>query len=241
MTSLLLLAALAGSNDAVAAKGPKMWGVGPSISTQVFPPSVPSTNPKFDNWGDEIEGTAIGTAYADEKGRLNKDKYPGVAGDFQLGAKAMVYFNDEWRVGLRPNIGMGKNFSSFNMNVELDKILFTGSGMAAFMGGGLGMGRMKFKSHEDDGSDYTLGNYIARLHAGGYYKLKKQAIELSLYTKIPFAYRQELHVEDESFGLNAGLNPVQYFAIGIEATVYFGDFVSKNPKKKGKKGKKRRG
>jgi hypothetical protein len=238
MNSLFLLAALAGPNDAVAAKGPKMWGVGPSISTQVFPPSIPNSRSKFDNWKDDMENTAVGEAYADENGKLQEGKYPGVQGDFQLGAKAMVYFNDEWRMGVRPNFGMGKNFSSWNVNLEIDKILISSGGMNAFMGGGLGMGRMKFTSAEEDDSYYNLGNYIARIHAGGYYAFKKQAVELSLYAKFPFAYRQVLHVGEEEYGLNSGFNPVQYFAMGLELSVYFGDFVMKNPKKK-KRGKKK--
>lgn len=244
MTSFLLLAALAGSTDAEAAKsGPNMWGVGPSIGTQVFPPSIPNSRSKFADWGDEVEGTAIGNTYADDKGKLNEEMYPGVQGDFQLGAKGVIYFTDDVRIGLRPNIGMGKNYSAWNVNIEADKILFGGSGMFVFAGGGLGMGRMKYSSATDD-SYYNLGNYIARLHTGAYYKAKKQAYEVSLYTQIPFAYRQTLHVDsDTEFALNSGLNPVQYFAIGLEFTAYFGDFVAKNPKKKKnkKKGGKKRG
>jgi hypothetical protein len=237
MNPLLLALALSSTDANAKDMAPPMWGIGPTLSTLVFPFNHPISLPTVQ---DEALVDGVTDPYVNTEGVLNTmsdDQFHDVRGDAALGFRGVIYFNNEWRAGMRGNLGFGKDYSSGLFGLEVDKILFSDGRLNAFAGAGIGLGSMKFKS--DDGNAYVKApQYPIRGQVGGLYKLNKSAIELSFFLQIPISGRATLYIEPENGDSTEietrNLNPISYMSGGLELAYYFGDFKQREGKKKGK-------
>ncbi|MCB9778015.1 MAG: hypothetical protein H6742_05585 [Alphaproteobacteria bacterium] len=218
MTPLLLLAALAGGSDAHAAsEGPWMWGVGPSLGTIVYPGRFPSKLPDAYN---ELEGQ--------------------VRGDGILGVHGVLYIDGENRIGSHLDLGLGKGFNSIAWTLEYERILVRGNGIHVFGGGGLGFGSYTLTDVEEPKiGSLTTPTYEVRAQFGALYKQKTTAEELAFFVKVPLNGNPTFTPAGggERVDAEGGGN---WFHVGLQATVYFGDWTKpKSDKKKGNKKKAR--
>ena len=236
---LVALALTAGTADA----GPYMWGVGPSISTMVMPGEHPLSWPvakKVDG-----ERPAIAPYGNNDSGKLSEPYFEKVRGDVSLGAKGLFYLNKDWRGVAHGQLGFGSNYRSSQLSLGIDKIIGGESGAFAFVGGGLGVGSMKWDSTQDS-AELKVKHFPLKGQVGGYYKINgKSAIELSIFAQLPMPSLQTLTTDDGTeIDMGVGLNPLAFTHFGVELTGYFGDFKAKGGggkkkgKKKGKKGRR---
>ena len=237
LPALLLLA----GTDAQAASGLHMWGAGPSLSTIAWPGAYPNSFPKS-------------TQDGDPNPRNNLDS---VKGDAALAGRGLIYLSNQQRIGTRLNLGFGDGYRATTLTIEYEKSIFRQDNINVFVGGGIGVGKLKFDQNEN--GTLSTNTYNTRLQIGAIYRDKQgrknaaddRAYEIALFaTPIGFngpeTYEYgDVTVQDpdsaSTFAFltsddsdNQKLNGSLYNpTIGIEVSVLFGDFTS--PKKKKKK------
>jgi len=203
---LALLVALTAATADAGSGGPYMWGVGPQVSTIAYPGRYPASFPKKTSGLEEVKG------------------------DMGVGARGVLYLDKFARFGGRVQKGFGPGFSSVALTGEYDQILGGSNAVYAFVGGGLGVGQLKFDS--DEGGTLKVPDYVFRGHVGGYYREKTRAYEISMFAQICLPGVQDYTAPDtETTQVKGGF----YSHLGVEATVYFGDFKPPSSKKKKKK------
>jgi hypothetical protein len=211
-----------------------MWGIGPSIQSVMYPFEFPTAFPKL---GDDAPASLNG--HTDEKGRITT--LDAARGDLTVGAKGTVWMNREFRASGQLLVGSFGGTGIREFSLQADKIFFSESRGHAFFGGGVGFGRMKFDgSYNEEATSLTNRNYNARVHVGGIYRMKKQAVEVALFFKPSVNALQEYQVEslEEPIAASGGF----YWHGGLEATYYFGDFTQRQAGQGGKnRGGKRGG
>lgn len=211
MALLSLVLCLAGEAHA----GVTMWGVGPTVSTVLYPIRYPKAFPKA----------------ADDLGW----SYDGSRGDFSLGAHGIFYVDMDSRLGARAGVGWGAGWSHRWIDVEYERIFTSDSGFHLLGGVGLGLGQDGFTDTVDNQLDASF--FMGRADFGGIYRDKVRAYELDLYAQysVVAEHRFTPAGSEESEVIKGAGS--RYPAIGVEATVYFGDFTPpKSGKPKGGKG-----
>ena len=198
--------------------GPLMWGVGPTVSTIAAPARFPTSFPK-----EVKEDTDLAQ----------------VRGDIAFGAEGVLYLRKKKRVAGHATLGTGNDgYRSVQLSIEYDQFLLEDNRVGAFYGAGLGVGRMTF-GDDDTNAELKMGTYNLRGDLGGIYRDKTRAYELGLFAELIIpgiqTYTKADGTEEEVGGfLSSGFYPY----LGVEATVYFGDFKAPNKNKKSKKDKK---
>lgn len=243
MLSLLTLALGLGAPEAHAQNSPFMWGVGPTMSTIVFPGQHPLNFPKL----------AAEDAARVPAGDLNdNDRIDGldnVGGDANLGLRGLVYFDRTWRAAARFHmVDFASNYNNLDLTFEVDKMMINEGKLGAYAGAGLGFGTMRFGDAESD-AELKVNTYNVRGHVGGIFRLKKAAIEAGAFAALPLPGRGVYTPSDGSdqaeiigvLGTEQGGGGGNYWNLGLEFTVYYGDFIPPKKKNKKKKGKKNRG
>ncbi len=207
MLSLLALALSAPTF--AASEGPWMWGAGATLGTIVYPGRFPLKLPKE---YDGLEGM--------------------VRGDAILGLHGVMYLNGDHRLGTHLDFGTARGFNSLSWTLEYERIFLRDSGIHLFGGGGLGFGSYSL-SDEEIGTLRTP-TYEVRAQAGALYKQKVTAEELSIFVKVPFNGNPTFTSPGgDKVDAEGGGN---WLHVGIQATVYYGDFTSKKGKGGGKGG-----
>lgn len=241
----LALSSTAHANDLA----PPMWGVGPTLSTILLPGNYPSTLPRL-----KSGETAPKDLLDENEKTLSDDYFSQVRGDAAIGVRGLIYANRTWRGALRGQLGFGSNYTSRQLTLEVDKSLLNEGRISAFVGGGIGIGGMTFKSENPEVAEgveqidynalYKAQTYPLRVHAGGDYRLNKYMIEMSLFGQLPLPGNQTLYYDDkdgvaQEAQIGIGFNPLQYVQLGFEISGYWGDFKTREGQGgKGKKGKK---
>ena len=236
----LVTAVLGLASGTAHAQSPFMWGVGPTIGTIAYPGQYPNRWPKLS----EYDAAVLSDDVGDNRRLTSLD---AVGGDAQVGARGVIYFNSSWRGAVRTHLfALGQNFNNLDVTFEVDKIIFKESKFGAYAGAGLGFGSMKFGA-EDSDAELKLNTYLLRGQVGGIYRLKKAAIEAGFFLQPVFPGLQTYTAADGTEAQIAGLLSLGeagggggYWNFGLEATVYFGDFIPPKKKKSKKKGKKRK-
>ncbi len=207
MLALLLTALLAA--PAQAESGPWMWGVGPTLGTIVYPGRFPAELNAYDS---ALEGQ--------------------VRGDVITGAHGVFYIDGQNRLGSHVDLGFGKGFNSVAWTLEYERIFVRGNGIHVFGGGGLGFGSYTIKDVDDRASvgKVNTPTYEIRAQVGALYKQKQTAEELSFFVKLPFNGNPRATADDGTKSdINNGGN---WFHVGLQATVYFGDWTQPKSSKK---------
>ncbi len=198
----LILAALTAA-PAHADSGPWMWGVGPTLGTIVYPGRFPASLGDYP----ALEGK--------------------VRGDVITGAHGVVYLDGSNRLGSHVDLGIGSGYTSAAWTLEYERILVRGGGIHVFAGGGLGFGSYTLK---DDAGKLHTPTYELRGQVGALYKQKQTAEELSVFVKLPFngnpTYTPTGGTKADA--TNAG----NWFHVGLQATVYFGDWTMPSSERK---------
>lgn len=197
----LLTALLAA--PAHADSGPWMWGVGPTVGTVVYPGRFPA---------------AVPDAYAELDGK--------VRGDVILGGHGVIYIDGDNRLGSHVDLGLASGYNSVAWTIEYERIFVRGSGIHVFAGGGLGFGSYTLK--DEDLGKLRTPTYELRAQAGALYKQDFTAEELTIFVKLPFNGNPVFTpTGGDKVDAEGGGN---WFHIGLQGTVYFGDFKVKDNK-----------
>ena len=214
LNALNLLVALSGSAEA--ADAAYMWGVGPSVSTVFYPTRFPGSFPR---------------ELAEDKYDWDFDLRPG---DVEFAAKGLFYLDMDRRLSARVGLGGGPGWYTRWFDVDFDRMLSGSSGFHTFLGAGGGLGKDRFT--DTDGDQLETSFFLVRAQFGGIYRNKTQAYELGLFG----AYHLPLEHLYDPAGAQTEIKGAgsRYGQVGLEASVYFGDFKPPSSKKK-KKGKKK--
>jgi hypothetical protein len=220
------------SSPAFAGSSPWMWGVGPTLSAVVFPSFIPGSYPlalpqNKDN--------------ADLSPRDNLEKADGVYG---IGGRGVLYLKNRHRLGARLKLDLGEGFRSTGLTFEYDQSFFREGQVNMFIGGGFGFATLRFP--QGDAGSLETNELRIRGQVSGTYRYTRgkpnkaddigfdAAIFATLGLHGPEKYTlgdQTVEDDDEfSFSLEddgegkltgALYNPT----IGLEVTVFFGDFT----------------
>lgn len=219
LSLLTLLAA-----PAHAEQGPYMWGVGPNLGTMIYPGEFPAYYPKVDI----AEGETV-AGLADN----DRPEFEQVRGDLIVGARGVMYLDKMSRFGARLNMGLGEGYRALNFTAEYDFLPVDKNGLSSFVGAGAGFGNMRFEA--EDVGELKLATYIFRGQAGLLYRNKTQAYEANVFVQVDLPGGSRFtSIDDVEY--ETGFK--SYGMIGVEGTIYFGDF---RPPTEGKKKKKKKG
>ena len=219
---LLLLSTLLPS-VAEAKSGPYMWGVGPTVNTIVLPGRHPVGVPK-----------AVKVENDDGKlvNPLDETKT-----DIGLGVRGVMYMKRTQRFGAHAWYSMGEgNYRSPNLVVTYDFAGEADNGMTVI--GGLGGGFGKQKWDTSGVGELSMATYILRAQGAFNYRTKANCYEFGAFVNLnlPGVQTWDEDDKDDDVTVRGGFYPT----VGIEGTVFFGDF--RPPKKGGgKRGKKKGG
>jgi hypothetical protein len=214
---LMLLSLL---SPAEAGSAPYMWGVGPTINTIVYPGSHPLSFP---------------SETRDEE--TNKTLLDKTKGDMGIGAHGVLYMGKTQRVGSHAWYSFGAGgFRSTNLTLEYD-FAGTDQGGVAILGGfGAGVGHQRWQTN--DVGEIKMATYMGRAQGTVTYRTRRQAYEIGTYFLLTLPGKQMWNPsgDAEEEQVKGGVYPT----LGLEATVYFGDFKAPTSKKKKKKKKKKK-
>lgn len=234
MISILLALSI---SEAQAKNTPHMWGAGPTLSTMAFPGYYPSNFPTVDD----------DSNVPDPQANLES-----VRGDVGVAARGVLYINNKNRLGGRLHTGFGLNADMRNtvLTIEYGQSLLRQNNVNIFLGGGIGVGRLRF-DQGDEGGDLLVNTYNTRIQLAAIFRDTRgkknaaddRAYEVALFaTPIGFkgpetyTYGDVEYTDPESRSIFAGLtqdedddqvfkNSIYNPTIGIEATLFFGDFT----------------
>lgn len=227
----MLLTALLALSQPAAALDVKWWGVGPTIGTVAIPGEYP-----------------IG--FPDNAKKNGSPMVQKVAGDIDFGVHAVMYPTGNGRIGARGlvGLGLGSPWSSGQLTVEYDHAIVKEDGFQLLLGAGIGAGTERFGGTTDHEDGYLITNYFPlRGQVTALLRDRTRAYELNLFGAYHIAADQTYFANKDAEGTRptgvGGLAAV-YAKLGIEATVFFGDFKSdknggKQASSKGSKKKRR--
>lgn len=190
----------------------RWWGVGPTLGTRI----IPLTYPIFPGFVNDADGDP---------------KVDPVEGNLEIGLHAVLYAGNIGRIGLRGRLdtNFGPWFAQ-EVTLEYDHLLIRDGELQLMFGGGVGLGHERFG--DDEGDDYLDNQHFPlRLQLTGLFRDKWRAYELDIYGTWRIIGASEYCVTEDdcskgsetedffdTFGFYAGL--------GLEATVFFGNFRS---------------
>jgi hypothetical protein len=220
----MILSALLALSQPAAALEVKWWGVGPTVGTMAIPGRYPFAFPAnakgVDEEGNEYKGDPL----------VNK-----VRGDISFGARGVLYPTARSRLGARGLIGLGIGdvWTSGQLTLEYDAAVINEDGFQLLLGAGVGAGTERFGGGTAEAPDgYLVANYFPlRAQVSTLLRDKVRAYEVNLYGTWHIVadqtYFADKTVEDGITGADVGGIPgAVYGGLGIEATVFFGDFRS---------------
>jgi len=241
LPALLLLS----GQNAQAANGPYMWGAGPTISTIAWPGAYPNSFPKS----------------TDDDDPNPRDHLETVKGDASLAGRGLLYIKNKQRIGARLNLGFGDGYRATTFTIEYEQSLIREDNINVFVGGGIGIGKLRFPQGDASAGGngiLSTNTYNTRLQVAVIYRDKQgkknaaddRAYELALFVTPLGANGPETYEfgnttvqdpdnastfafltsdEEDDQKLKGSLyNPT----IGIEVSVFFGDFTAPKKKKK---------
>lgn len=193
----------------------RWWGVGPMLGTRIVPLQAPV-------WP-ALALDADGDPKVDE-----------VNGNMEIGLHAALYAGNIGRVALRGqlNTNFGPWFAQ-EVTLEWDHLLIRDGELQLMLGAGVGIGHQRFGDAESD-RYLDLKTFPLRLQLSGLMRDKWCGYEIDIYGTLPIAGQTQMcsgtgaddgcdepgKTEDLFDGVGF------YGGLGLEATVFFGNFRS---------------
>ena len=218
---MVLLSMLVAPSEA--ASGPYMWGVGPVVNTMVLPGEYPVGFPKQ-------------TKEENDDGKM-KTVLDKTQGDIGVGVHGVLYMKKAQRVGGHAWIQKGGgDFSSQNITFEYDFAGDAANGVTVLAGLGGGFGKQKWRTPSE--GELTMNTYILRGQGGVNYRTKRNCYEMAAYLNwsIPGKQLWDETGEADEVEASGGFYPT----LGIEATMFFGDFRPPQNRGGGSKGRRKK-
>ena len=223
----MFLAALVALTQSAAAIDVKWWGVGPTVGTVAIPSQYPVGFP------------------SNAKDGEGDPKVQKVNGDILFGAHGVLYPSGSGRIGARAlvGLGLGSPWSSGQLTIGYEHALIKEESFHLLFGGGIGAGTERFGGTEAHPDGYLVVNYFpVRAQITPVLRDKTRAYEVDIFGEYHIVADQTYFKQDGADGQTpeglGGLGAV-YLKVGVEATVFFGDF--KNERKSGGGGGKKSG
>jgi hypothetical protein len=199
----------------------KWWGAGPTLGTMVFPSQYPISFPAGAREGKTTSGDPL------------VDK---VGFDLEIGARGVLYPTAAGRLGARVVFGFGGGvFGRQQFTLEYEAALVKQGSFQVLAGAGIGVGHERFR--DADGNDYLdVSYYPIRGELAGLLRDGTRAYELALWGQYHITGNQKYYASSNDASPIDGkgdslVSGALYFAIGIESTVFFGDFKTDKKKK----------
>lgn len=189
---------------AVAAAAPWYWGVGPQVGTRVLPHPYPASWP---------------AGVADDPGRLEPSTW-----SVSLGLAGAVWFTEHHRLRTGLTVDLGDRYRDLSLLGTYGYALDLGA-VDVVLGGGLGVGALWFGA--TDGTRLRVSHLPVRAEAALVAKDRGvRAYELALHGtwRVPTATVLRREGGRSSEG---GFGP--WLTLGVEVTLYFGDFLRERP------------
>ncbi len=243
---MTLIAALLLSQSAFAVTY-KWWGFGPTLGSTILPTRYPTTFPTAARV--ELPAKDGGTEKVDE---LDK-----VGGDLNIGARINMYPSAYGRIAARTDMGFGTSgFFRWQFTGGYDAVLLKDSGLQVLLGGSIGVGRERFNDRNDVAGlvaddSLKVTYFPLRVDISALLRDKTRAYELGFFSQFHVIGAQDYCAAENCTPGTEGdgfLDSVAFFywdILGINATVWFGDFKNDNANKDkdedgdGKKGDKK--
>jgi len=182
-----------------------MWGVGPQVSTVIYPTRFPGGFPNaLEDW--------------------NYDKSRG---DVEIALRGLFYLNLDSRLTGRVQLGGSPGWLTRSVDIGYDSMLTRNSGFHTMAGLSGGLGRDRYTDNDGDELEVSFANL--RVNFGGIYRNKTQAYELCVFAAyhLPFEHLYQPGINEQVIKGAGGT----YGMLGIEAAIYFGDFKPPTSKK----------
>lgn len=193
------------------------WGVGPSVGTMLFPAEYPFSFPAGAKTGGVVKGDPL---------------VDSVGFDMSVEARGVIYPSTKGRVGARVGLTFGSSqFFRQEFTLEYEPTIIRAKGFQVLAGGGIGVGHERFNNADTD-AYLDVSYYPLRAQISGLLRDRSRAYELSIYGTYHIAGSQKFYANADAEPIDgigkekvAGL--AAYGGIGLEATVFFGDFKNK--------------
>ncbi len=221
---MISLIALIGTAQAIDLK---WWGVGPNIASNLFPIEYPTSFPA----GAKVGGLTGGDPLVDKVGF-----------DLEVGGRGVLYPTSAGRLGARFQLGFGQNrFFRQEFTLEYDGTIVKQGSFQLLFGGGIGVGHERF--NDDLGEDWLSVNYYPlRVQLAGLLRDNSRAYELGIFGTWHIAGAQKYYQNAADNNPTDGKGNASvaagalYFGVGLDLTVYFGDFFTDKKKRTNKNG-----
>lgn len=214
-----------------------------------------TAQPLMGGWGVSAQSILIPLEYPQSFPKIKSGGTPNfeqVAQDLGLGVKGTMFLNRKYRASFNPYYHMGfneSNYRALGVNLEVDQIAMRERNVWGYYGLGGGTSNIRFSNANE--ATLTATQLYVKGQAGVLYFNRTTAYELSLYGTFGTTGRERItanNVTYENNGLLSGNDQLKgslyYPTIGLQGTIYRGDFrkaVQKPGQKKGKKGKGKKG
>jgi len=211
--------------------------------------------PLMGGWGVSAQSILIPLEYPQSFPKIKSGGTPNfqqVGQDLGLGIKGTMFLSRKYRASFNPYYHMGfneSNYRALGLNLEVDQIAMRERNVWGYYGLGGGTSNIRFASAND--ATLTATQLYVKGQVGALYFDRTKAYELSLYATFGTTGRERITVNDvtyENNGILGGNDQLKgslyYPTIGLQGTIYRGDFrkaVQKPGQKKGKKGKGKKG
>jgi len=204
----------------------KWWGAGPTLGTMLFPTQYPTSFPAAAKEGGVTSGDPL----------VEK-----VGGDAEIGVRGVIYPSNAMRLGAQATLGFGTaGFGQQEFVLSYESVLRRENDFQVVAGLGLGVGHERFNSEDGNGT-LSVSYYPIRGDVAALLRDKTRAYELGAWGTYHIAgsqtYTDPKGNEIDGKG-NSVVAGALYFGIGLEATVWFGDFKSDTKKKSNGKNNK---
>ena len=212
-----------------------------------------TVQPFMGGWGVSAQSILIPLKYPQSFPKFKDDEtltpvFQHVEQDIGLGFKGTLFASRKYRASVNPYYHRGFNeskYRAYGLNFELDQIAVREKNVWGYYGLGAGTANIRFANA--DNSALTGTQLYAKGQVGALYFDRTKAYEVSLYATFGTTGRERVTVgstdyeNDGLFSGNDQLRNSRYFpTIGVQGTVYRGDFrkAMQNPNNKRKKGQK---
>ena len=216
---LVILAGGVSLSSPASAAETYMWGVGPSIGTNIIPGAYPVAFPQKITDAGEFEK---------------------VRGDVRIGLDGIYYINHFTRVGVAGGLGFGSGYTHSELMLKYHWLQQAGA-LDLLVGAGAGIGSTQFRGAEE--AKLIIPNYPIRAEFAALIRDNWRGYQLTIFGQYNIQAR---HLYTDAIGADVEVHGGFYGTVGVEIAALFGDFTPPRPvksppaKKGGKKGGKKR-